>query len=150
MARAGPNSWKFVSPKYIVEQWQTEAECCGSFYSLELDLRAIIASWGVQSQDKLLFFLLKRYKTASKQIILELLHDMIKGYVFGERLDIRSDLKVISVYFAQINNVLADAVAESTQMCCLSPLLCLALFNFLCFGLAGDETRRLSLGIARR
>ena len=90
----------------------------GNFYTLSLNLDAIVHSWG-SARDRqlpLLNFLLNRETYQSKRIILKMLFEMIHYYCLGYKYDVRSKLDCISEYFFAINKVLRRAVEESTIM----------------------------------
>ena len=90
----------------------------GNFYTLSLNLDAIVHSWG-SSRDRqlpLLNFLLNRETYQSKRIILKMLFEMIQYYCLGYKYDVRSKLDCISEYFVTINQVLRRAVEESSIM----------------------------------
>ena len=90
----------------------------GNFYTLSLNLDAIVHSWG-SARDRqlpLLNFLLNRETYQSKRIILKMLFEMIEYYCLGYKYDVRSKLDCVSEYFVTINQVLRRAVEESAIM----------------------------------
>merc|ERR1719242_611657 len=115
--------FQFISPLFIVEEWNESpndndyviAEG-GYFYSLSLNLEAIVMSWGPSRQIALVHFLLRRETADSKAMMMKMLGDMIRSYICGDVLDLRSRLDFISEYFIVLNEVLRRAVEESAAI----------------------------------
>ncbi len=113
--------YRFISPLFILEEWTERYQNghsfdSGNFYTLSLNLSAIVHSWGPERQIPLLHFLLHRDTNDSKTIIVKMLYDMIKFYCCGYKLDLRSRLDFISEYFIVLNEVLRRAVEESATI----------------------------------
>eukprot|EP01084_Bolivina_argentea_P251698 422233_1 len=113
--------YSFISPLFILEIWTEKYTInnkysSGNFYTLSLNLDAIVHSWGPERQIPLLHFLLHRKISDSKNIIIKMLYDMIKYYCLGYKFDLRSRLDFISEYFIVLNEVLRRAVEESASI----------------------------------